>query len=150
MQGIRAAIVAHNNATLPDPPPRPRIVAYGNVALTQQGALLDHIAELFPGKGIYSQAPQPMEDYGEGCAAMLCQSSLITLLLSGCSVHACPGRLSAADGGCTEMPLLCFRVELSTFKSNFLWAKLQKSPCMSVTLLQWGAVCKCTGWCWSG
>ena len=67
-QGIRNAIIAHNNATLPDPPPAPRIVAYGNVALTQQGTLLDHIAELFPGKGIYSQVPQPMEDYGEGCA----------------------------------------------------------------------------------
>ncbi len=75
MQGIRAAIIAHNNATLPDPPPRPRIVAYGNVALTQQGTLLDHIPELFPGKGIYSQVPQPMEDYGEGCACLPCRFS---------------------------------------------------------------------------
>ena len=71
MQGIRAAIVAHNNATLPDPPPRPRIVAYGDVALTQQGTLLDHINDVFIGKGIYSQVPMPMEDYGEGYAFWL-------------------------------------------------------------------------------
>jgi len=66
MQGIRAAIVAHTNVTLPDPPPRPRIVAYGDVALSQQGTLLNHISDVFIGKGIYSQVPMPMEDYGEG------------------------------------------------------------------------------------
>lgn len=66
VQGIRNAIIAHTNATLPDPPPQPVLVAYGSVALTQQGTLLDHIKELFPGKGIYSQVPEPMENYNQG------------------------------------------------------------------------------------
>lgn len=58
--------MAHTNQTLPDPPPQPTIVAYGDVALTQQGTLLDHVKDLYIGKGIYSQTPQPMEDYGQG------------------------------------------------------------------------------------
>lgn len=66
MQGIRKAIVAHTNWTLPDPPPPPRIQAYGDVALTQQGTLLDHIPDLAPGMGSYSQVPLPMEEYGQG------------------------------------------------------------------------------------
>ena len=89
MQGIRNAIIAHNNATLPDPPAPPRVVAYGNVALTQQGTLLDHIRDLFPGKGIYSQVPQPMEDYGEGCAWLPCPnmtSSHLSVACSGCAL----------------------------------------------------------------
>lgn len=65
-QGIRNAIMAHTNQTLPDPPPQPRIVAYGDVALTQQATLLDSLDDLFPGLGIYSQVPMPMEEYGQG------------------------------------------------------------------------------------
>ena len=66
VQGIRNAIMAHTNQTLPDPPPQPRIVAYGDVALTQQATLLDSLGDLFPGLGIYSQVPMPMEEYGQG------------------------------------------------------------------------------------
>ena len=66
VQGIRNAIMAHTNQTLPDPPPQPRIAAYGDVALTQQATLLDSLDDLFPGLGIYSQVPMPMEEYGQG------------------------------------------------------------------------------------
>ena len=51
VQGIRNAIMAHTNQTLPDPPPQPKIVAYGDVALTQQATLLDSLGDLFPGAG---------------------------------------------------------------------------------------------------
>ena len=65
LQLIRATIQAFTNVTPPDAPPPPRIEAYGEVALTQQGSLLGQVAALVPGVGIYSKTPLPMEEYGQ-------------------------------------------------------------------------------------
>ena len=58
-------IESYTNVTPPAAPPAPRIVAYGNVALTQQGTLLSQIQHLTTGPGIYSDSPLPMEEYGQ-------------------------------------------------------------------------------------
>ena len=65
VQLIRATIQAFTNVTPPEGPPPPRIEAYGDVALSQQGSLLSQIPKLVVGTGIYSKTPLPMEEYGQ-------------------------------------------------------------------------------------
>ena len=65
LQLIRATIQAFTNVTPPDAPPPPRIEAYGDVALNQQGSLLSQVPNLVVGAGIYSKTPLPMEEYGQ-------------------------------------------------------------------------------------
>lgn len=64
-QGIRELIEKHTGQTLPPVPPRPRIEAYGEVALTQQDTLLSQLGNLVEGAGIYSETPKPMEEYNQ-------------------------------------------------------------------------------------
>ncbi len=65
MQAIRDMIQKHTGVELPAVPPRPQFVAYGQVALTQQGTLLSQLGNLVTGPGIYSAVPKPMEEYGQ-------------------------------------------------------------------------------------
>jgi beta-galactosidase len=64
-QAIRDAIEAQTGVKAPTPPPRPRIVAYGTVNLTQQATLFSQLDVLAPGTGAYADAPLPMEEYGQ-------------------------------------------------------------------------------------
>lgn len=65
MQAVRSAIAKVTGITPPEAPPRPRIVGYGSVKLTQQASLLSQIRSLTPGTGAYSETPLPMEEYGQ-------------------------------------------------------------------------------------
>ncbi len=68
MQAIRSLIQNHTGRTLPPVPPRPRILAYGEVVLRQQGTLLSQLDTL-AGPGIYSETPKPMEEYNQWYAS---------------------------------------------------------------------------------
>ncbi len=65
LQAIRELIEKHIGYDLPPVPPRPRIEAYGEVTLSQQGTLLSQLGNLVVGPGIYSETPKPMEEYGQ-------------------------------------------------------------------------------------
>ncbi|CAL8466181.1 g5717 [Coccomyxa elongata] len=63
-EAIRSLIRNHTGQTLPPVPPRPRILAYGEVVLSQQDTLLSQLDTL-AGPGIYSETPKPMEEYNQ-------------------------------------------------------------------------------------
>ena len=66
MQMIRDAVKAHTGVEPPDSPPPPTIKAYGQVDLKQSVPLLEALPQLWPGDGIISKRPLPMEEYGQG------------------------------------------------------------------------------------
>ena len=66
LQMIRDAVKQHTGAEPPDSPPPPNIKAYGQVDLKQSVPLLDALPQLWPGDGIASRWPLPMEEYGQG------------------------------------------------------------------------------------
>lgn len=68
---IRAAVQHHTGADLPDSPPPPTIKAYGTVDLKQSVPLLEALPQLWPGDGIISKRPLPMEEYGQGGGLIL-------------------------------------------------------------------------------
>ena len=66
LQAIRELIQTHIGYNLSDAvPPPPRIAAYGEVTLSQQGTLLSQLGNLVDGIGIYSETPKPMEEYSQ-------------------------------------------------------------------------------------
>lgn len=66
MQMIRNALKKHMGSELPKSPPPPTIKAYGQVDLKQSVSLLEALPQLWPGEGIISRRPLPMEEYGQG------------------------------------------------------------------------------------
>ncbi|KAL3131686.1 hypothetical protein ABBQ38_007978 [Trebouxia sp. C0009 RCD-2024] len=65
-QMIQDAVKAHTGVDPPDSPPPPTIKAYGQVDLKQSVPLLEALPQLWPGDGIISRRPLPMEEYGQG------------------------------------------------------------------------------------
>ncbi|BDA51062.1 probable beta-galactosidase [Coccomyxa sp. Obi] len=74
--GIRELIEKHIGYDLPPVPPRPRIEAYGEVTLSQQATLLSQLGNLVIGPGIYSETPEPMEEYGQWHGLILYRASV--------------------------------------------------------------------------
>jgi len=66
MQMIREAVKRHTGSEPPASPPPPTIKAYGQVDLQQSVPLLEALPQLWPGDGIISRRPLPMEEYGQG------------------------------------------------------------------------------------
>lgn len=62
---IRNAVKQHTGSETPESPPPPTIQAYGEVTLEQSVPLLDTLTSLWPGDGIASRLPLPMEEYGQ-------------------------------------------------------------------------------------
>lgn len=65
---IRDAVKQHTGQEPPESPAAPAIKAYGEVTLEQSVPLLDTLESLWPGDGISSRFPLPMEEYGQGYA----------------------------------------------------------------------------------
>eukprot|EP00884_Botryococcus_braunii_P002883 jgi/Botrbrau1/12596/Bobra.0169s0124.1 len=64
-QAIRDAITAHTGVTPIDPPPPPRVVAYGDLLLGEAALLTQQLEVLASRDGIHSPAPLVMEEYGQ-------------------------------------------------------------------------------------
>jgi hypothetical protein len=65
VQVIREVIARHTGAQLPPIPPPPTIHAYGDVVLGEPVLLFDALPALYAGDGIFTRAPEPMEEYGQ-------------------------------------------------------------------------------------
>ena len=63
---IREAVKKHTGVEPAESPPPPTIKAYGQVDLKQSMPLLEALPQLWPGDGIVSRRPLPMEEYGQG------------------------------------------------------------------------------------
>ncbi|DBB15766.1 TPA: hypothetical protein ACH3X3_003968 [Trebouxia sp. C0006] len=68
---IREAVKRHTGSEPPASPPPPTIKAYGQVDLQQSVPLLEALPQLWPGDGIISRRPLPMEEYGQGGGLIL-------------------------------------------------------------------------------
>ena len=86
LQGIREFIQNYTGQKLPAMLPRPRIAAYGEVLLSQQGTLLSQLGNLVDGIGIYSETPKPMEEYGQWCVHL--SSCRHLLVFASACMHA--------------------------------------------------------------
>ncbi|KAL0019729.1 hypothetical protein WJX77_006458 [Trebouxia sp. C0004] len=68
---IRDAVKKHMGSEPPASPPPPTMKAYGQVDLQQSVPLLEALPQLWPGDGIISRRPLPMEEYGQGGGLIL-------------------------------------------------------------------------------
>ncbi len=64
-QAISDAITKHTGVKPIDPPPPPKVVAYGEVPLGETALLTQQLGVLASGDGIHSPVPLVMEEYGQ-------------------------------------------------------------------------------------